>query len=273
MKDNVFLYAAFMCPVAAGVAYMALAGAPHSYLFANMAAACLVLVAFWLVPPLDRQAALLAISVFVPALLASTFLGPAVDGVHRWIGIGPLKMHAGFLVLPFLATRMPRLDRWVVAAIISLAALLIALQPDRASAFALFLLAVVWFGIARNRWALMAFLASGGGLLWTISQADNLPPVRFVENVVAEAAAADRGMAVVMVGATLLAIAVPISIWWRNRSARGVGLIFWSICLAGYFLASLAGPYPVPLLGYGVSPILGFGYALALLARERNQAR
>ena len=36
---------------------------------------------------------------------------------------------------------------------------------------------------------------------------------------------------------------------------------------AALVVISLAGPYPVPFLGYGAAPLLGFGLAFAALAR------
>jgi hypothetical protein len=269
-KDRIFLLSAFLSPVIAGIVFMASAGAPASFVLANAVAACGVAIAFWRLPPIGLRS-LLAVTVILPVLLACTFAGPAVDNVHRWIALGPLKLHAAMLLMPLLAVQTFRHDKRIIAVSVTLAALVIALQPDRASAAALFFTAFCWLCLSRSGWSLVAVVSSGASLISTMLKADTLPPVRFVENVISDAAAVHAGIAVSLIATMLLAIAVPIYTGLRNGPAKAAPLVALSACMTGYFIASLVGPYPVPLLGYGVSPILGFGLALAMIERESDK--
>ncbi len=269
-KSRILLLAAFLCPVIAGLVFMAFAGAPIAYLITNAAAAFCVVITFWRVPHINLRSSLLAVTIIIPALLAGTFAGPAVENVHRWIALGPLKLHVAMLVLPVFATQMFRQNKRIIAAVAALVALIVALQPDRASASALFLASFFWFCFVRGWWPLATLFISGAALVSTMFTADTLPPVRFVEDVVGEAALFHSGIAAVLVVTILVAIAAPLYAVWRNHFGRVPPVTAWPACLTGYFLASLAGPYPVPLLGYGVSSILGFGLSLALLDQERD---
>ena len=69
----------------------------------------------WLGSPGSRHAALIVI--------ALSFIGPAQEGVHRWLGLGPIQLNAAALVLPpaiaafsreraWLAIALLRHDRW-----------------------------------------------------------------------------------------------------------------------------------------------------------------
>ena len=270
-KDRIFLLSAFLSPVITGIVFMAFAGAPVSFVLANTVAAFALAIGFWRVPQMSLRSSLLAVTVILPALLACTFVGPTVDNVHRWIALGPLKLHVAMLLLPFLATQMFRHDKQLISVTVILSAIIIALQPDRASAAALFLTSLCWLCFMRNGWSLVTVVGSGSSLLSTMLKADTLPPARFVENVISDAAVIHVGIAVLLTATMMLAIAASLFAGLRNGLARGAPFIAWSACLIGYFLASCAGPYPIPLLGYGVSPILGFGLALAMMRQESNK--
>lgn len=271
-KNRVFLLSAFLGPVIAGIIFMASAGAPISFVLANTAAAFGIAILFWRVPQLSLRSSLLAATVILPVLLACTFVGPAIDNVHRWISLGPLKLHIGMILLPFLAVQMFRHDKRIISCSLVMAALIIALQPDRASAAALLLTSLCWLCFSRNGWSLVAVFASGASLIGTMLQADTLKPVRFVENVISDAAIIHKGIAVLLIATMLLAIAAPVYAGLRSRITKAAPFVAWSACLTGYFIASLAGPYPLPLLGYGVSPILGFGLALAMMGQESDKS-
>jgi cell division protein FtsW (lipid II flippase) len=271
-KSRILLLAAFLCPLLAGLVFMALAGAPTAYLITNAAAAFFVATTYWRAPQIKLQSSLLVVTIIVPVFLVGTFAGPAVEDVHRWIALGPIKLHAAMLVLPLFATQMYRQDKRIIAVAVTVLAIVVALQPDCASASALFLASFCWYCFVQGRWQLATLFISGAALVSTMLTADTLPPVRFVEDVIGEAALFHSGIAALLVATILVAIAGPPYVVWRSRIGQKAPFTAWSACLAGYFLASLVGPYPVPLLGYGVSSILGFGLALALLDQERGAA-
>jgi cell division protein FtsW (lipid II flippase) len=271
-KDRIFLLAAFLCPVIAGTVFMAYAGAPYAYPVTNGAAAGFVAITFWRAPQIDPRTSLLVVAVIVPGLLVCTFAGPAIEGVHRWVALGPLKLHSAMLVLPFFATQMFRHDKRLTAAVGTLVAVIVALQPDRASAFALFLTSLCWLYFMQDRWSFATLLVSGAALVSTMLNTDTVLPVSFVEHVMSEAALVHSAIAALLTISMLIAIAGPVFAGWRGQSGISAPFAAWSACLAGYFLASLAGPYPVPLLGYGVSSILGFGLALAVVGQKSDKS-
>jgi cell division protein FtsW (lipid II flippase) len=271
-KGRTLILAAFLCPLIAGLVFMAFAGTPASFLLTNAAAALCVAIAFWRAPQINLLSSLLTVTIVIPVLFVGTFAGPAAENVHRWIALGPLKLHVAMLVLPLFATQMYRHDQRIIAAASALLALVVALQPDRASALALFLTALCWFYFVPSRWSLTTLFVSVGALVRTLLTADTLPPVRFVEDVIGDAALAHPGIAVVLFVTMLAAIAGPLCVGWRGRFGPVAPRFSWSACLIGYFLASLAGPFPVPLLGYGVSSIFGFGLSLALLDHQKDAA-
>ena len=250
---------------------MAYAGAAKTYLFTNAGAACVVAIVFYGKLHVKRRSTLLAASFIAPVLLVLTFAGPAIDGVHRWIALGPVKLHVAMLVLPFLATSLFSHNKRGSAAVFTVVALAIALQPDRASALALLFMSLCWLLLTRERWPLVTFAVSSAALLGTILTADTLPSVPFVENVIGDAAAIHVSVAVLLLIGMLVPISALLYAGSRCEPDRRTALFAWSACLTGYFLASLVGPYPVPLLGYGVSPILGFGLALAIVAGASDE--
>lgn len=247
---------------------MAVMGAPSIWPLTNALVAAFIVVAWfvprpWSVPPLAMAIAALIV-------LAATFVGPNLDNVHRWIAIGPLRLHAGMLALPLLGILLPQLKERFAAAAVILAALIFALQPDRASAAALFCMVLIWLMLARHRWALLALLAATASLIRTTAIADTLSPVPFVENVLHDASAWNAVVAIAMAVALVIACLTPIWIARKQPLANLTPRAIWSAGLVGYSVASLFGAYPTPLLGYGVSPILGFGLALALLAAPKQ---
>lgn len=259
--------AAFLLPVIAGILFMALMGAPFAWLVTNVGAAICVVIAWFVFK--DRSMPPLALAIAALALLGASFVGPAVDGVHRWIALGPLRLHAGMLALPLLGILLLQLNKQIAAAIAAVAALIFALQPDRASALALLCIVLIWTMLARNLWALFALATAVCSFSATMANADALSPVPFVENVLRDAVMWHPLVAVGMSGALVAAGITPILL---GRHTHLMPSAIWSAGLVGYSAASLLGAYPTPLLGYGVSPILGFGLALTLLATENRKA-
>lgn len=248
---------ALAAPVIAGLGWMAWSGAPSTWLAINAGALFLAMtLALWL--PLPRgengQLALVAGAV---VLLGLTLLGGAeVNGVRRWLALGPLRLHTGYLVLPLVVTLADRLPAKRAAIILFAAVLASALQPDRATSMAL-LAAIAVMIVRRPQMPLAATMAAAlTGAVVTLDQSDPLQPVRFVEAVQADALAAQPVFGVLLV---LLTFA-PLLLLYRGRPAQPLVAF---MLIAG--LMAFAGPYPSILIGYGAAPILGFGLALAAL--------
>jgi cell division protein FtsW (lipid II flippase) len=214
-------------------------------------------------------------------LLASTLLHPGIDGVHRWVSLGPLQLHAAFLALPALliglcATpgRQSSRAAWLFFCVAGLAAVILALQPDASQASA-FAVAVAVILLQRkpahvSEWVAGGFVAGCAVLAW--SRHDPLEAVTHVEGIVSLAA----GLGAAWLIAALLALAllpVPfIAEAWRRREPQPAGF-----ALAAYFgvvcIAPFIGPYPVPVLGYGLSPIMGYFAALGWIMTSAGAPR
>lgn len=253
--------AALVLPVAAGLAWLAVSGAPMAWLAVNGGALLLALLLAVLLPiPQDeRRAALLAASL-VAALFATAIAGTSIDGVRRWVSLGPVSLHVGYLLLPMLAALTPRLPSAPAVALLVLALLATLLQPDRATTIALVAVLAALTHVRRDRASFVGLIVAIAGGSAAFVAPDPLAPVRWVEAVQRDAwqAAPIAGLALT------LATLSPLLLLKQAPTLTAF--------LLGAGLMAFAGPYPSILIGYGAAPILGFGLALAAL-RCQNQSR
>lgn len=240
--------------VGSGLVHMAANGAPPSYLAVNAGALglALALMRFVHVP---RNSGLLVAAAAV-LLLLPMLLGPEVGGASRWVGIGPLLLHSGMLALPALMAIAPRLAPPYRIASVALAATAIAFQPDLASAIALLAGASAVLASSRTATDAGQVVLAGAALCATLIQPDILQPVRFVENVLSDAWQTSAVAALVLAAVLIAAIIVPPL---ANRQ-----LLPSYATMGGFAVASLFGPYPTPLIGYGAAAIIGLGLAVAV---------
>ena len=207
--------------------------------------------------------------------LALTFAGAGLSGVHRWIGLGPVRINAAELLLApaivaFAATSSPTRIAFALAGVA-----LLAVQPDasQAVAFAGALTAVLWTTPADPRRSLAVSLALAAGALVAALRPDPLAPVPEVEGVLRLATALSPGVAGLAVLALAGTVAVPLAVAPAPSTPLRRGAVGLAAYLGLAALAPLAGAFPVPLVGMGVGPILGawlgFG-VLAGLARDRK---
>lgn len=97
--------------------------------------------------------------------LAATLAMAGSMGVHRWIPVGPLTVHAGAVCLPLLIVALGVLDafggklRWGPMHLAMAVAMLLLLQPDAAQATA-FAAAVFTFLIVNKQRAPAAWVAA-----------------------------------------------------------------------------------------------------------------
>ena len=254
--------------VLAGCFYMAVAGAPHLYLIINGAAlACAMALAVFLKRP-DRSFGAASFTGTASALFVVTlFSGVEIDGVHRWIAVGPVRLHVGLLLLPATVSLLPALRKeWALLTVVSFA-LIVALQPDRASAFALFA-GVLALAIAkRERWSMGMLAIAATAFLWSLWQPDPLQPVVFVEHMIRDAWKFHPVSAALLAGSLVLALVAPL-VGTDVRSQ--MPLIVSLATVSGSIILSFFGPYPTPLIGYGASAIIGYGLALGLSAVRKQ---
>lgn len=194
-------------------------------------------------------------------LLGATLLHPGTDGVHRWLSLGPVRIHGGALVLPPLLVALVDAS-WFASAIAALTALvLLFLQPDAAQAASFFAGWIVVAAARRAQHASAVMITSLMIAAACLLRPDPLDPVPYVEGIVGMAAAQGP----VLGGASVVSLAVvPLALAAFLEPPIGIPL---AVYTAGTMVAAWLGNNPVPFLGYGASPILGYYGAVALCGR------
>jgi hypothetical protein len=128
-------------------------------------------------------------------------------------------------------------------------------------------------GLSRSRAAPLALqattlAASAAALVWSLLHARELPPVPFVENVLADALAGGA-VSASLCAAALAAFFLPAVALRGNRAAS---LAFAGAWLGAFVMAAL-GPYPTPVVGFGGSAVLGYVLSLGVAAaRPRSNS-
>ncbi|HET7230031.1 MAG TPA: hypothetical protein VFJ16_08525 [Longimicrobium sp.] len=221
------------------------------------------------------EAGLLAAAVVALGFLAATFLDAGVQDVHRWVKLGPVRLHAGALVLPLVLATLAGLERAGrrhLATLLSIAtALLLALQPDAAQATAFAAGAVVLL-LPRNRvesyaWIRLVPLVVLAALSWL--RRDPLAPVPHVEGIVGLAMAMGAGWGAAAVASLLL---LPVPFFAARKASDGRPGLAIGTYVVVTILAVALGHFPVPVLGQGASPIIGYLAAIGLLRGFQGSA-
>lgn len=209
------------------------------------------------------------IALWLPSIAAlailATLIGPGVDGVHRWLAIGRMRLDASTALTPWLLLGLvvgARRSRVLGAAAVLVAAVTQLVQPDAGQATAL-AVGVLPLALDRRRTPssigvpLVLATTLLAGATWFVP--DRLAPVDHVERIlVLGGSHGALGIAaMVAAGAALLApFAVPIRERSRDPVARA---------LVGYivatFVVTFVGHFPVPVFGAGAGPVFGW-YAL-----------
>lgn len=267
-----------------GVGIMRMYGSPMSMPVMNLVAALLGLVLIaWLssamVAGIQKRPEIVALGGL--AIFAATQLDPGLDGVHRWVTLGPVRLHVGALFAPIVLLAVVAL--WVRQKT-SLAVLTLALglvffvaQPDAgqttAWAAAVVALAALPGKRLAMRFVLVVLAALGTIAAWM--RPDPLAGVPMVEGIVGEAW---RMHSALGAGAMVALALLPLSALFAARRARTNYLaVRYGLVLATYFVGSLVvvaiGEFPTPVLGFGASPMLGAVLGLGLLGRVEQGLR
>jgi cell division protein FtsW (lipid II flippase) len=225
-------------------------------------------------PAMSKTAASISAGLALTAL-AATFAMAGSMGVHRWIQVGPLNLHAGAIFLPLFIGALGSLDafgaklRWAPLLLAISGATLLLLQPDAAQATAFAGAAITLVVAKKHRsiatWAAVLVIAALAA--WTWMRVDPLSPVPYVEGIIGLARQSGPAWLIASIAA-LAVLPLPFfvsSLGRQSAVARALG-VYLSICI----LAPLFGAFPVPLLGFGLSPIVGYFVALAFLRCSDN---
>jgi hypothetical protein len=212
--------------------------------------------------------------------IALTLLASGLEGVHRWLAIGPVRLNMSATLVPWLALGVVASSpgtRRLSLVLLGATQLIHLAQPDAAQATALAAgaLPVLAGGtVVTRRIGIPAAAALWGVAAATWSRPDPLPALAHVEGILALTASsgAPWALGAVIAGGALLA---PFVLGIRTRSSVasqvGAGL---ALYLCASVAATFFGAFPVPVFGAGAGPVLGW-YAMAcgLGAARRHGAR
>jgi len=236
----------------------------------NIAATALGLLLWFVLrrlPPPARPATRAFLTASSLAAILLPFASAGMDGVHRWISVAGLRLHAAAIAAPLiiLCVAAAASHRMSTALAIGAAAgIILALQPDAAQATSLVAACAVVLVRARTKQPRRILLSVA--LLLVVSAAsfvrrDPLPPVPHVEGIFAVVASQGPGPAVLATIALLLLPAPFFIAWYRHRRSIALAL---GAYVTMTLLAPAWGTFPVPIMGYGASPILGYFIALVV---------
>ncbi|MCA0977341.1 hypothetical protein LCM19_03080 [Qipengyuania flava] len=255
-------------PILAGLLIFWWHDAPAHYAWINIAAFLIGLLAIHFGRPAGSLASARLLCGLAIALLALPLVtGPQLDGVSRWLPIGPLTLNSGLLAIPLLALAALR-DGKLGWAFLAAALLMASLQPDAAAVLALAAAAGAWMLVHETRWGLAVTGAAIGVGSFLLEQ-PSPSPVPFVEYLV-PMLWHEMGVPTQAIGLVVLLLA-PLFYLLRSEAAltsdrRAIALVY------GAFLgSSFLAPYPVPLAGYGASAIIGLMAALGCMRDSSAQ--
>lgn len=262
--------------LAAGLAFLWVVGALPGMITRNAAAYALgILLGFgahWIA--YVRHGAVILFTAASSVLAAVLLLGVELDGVKRWLALGPLTIQPALILGPLLlalaASREGR--HWRVAILGPI--LLVALQPDAATLLALVAGTAAMIANAASRarsgWSGRRIgIAAGAVVLAVIgllvAGIQTPPPVAFVEGTVGIAGLSGPAATMLHFAAIVLMIAALLS--QRDQAGIALAAYFATAAVAAIFWA-----FPMPVVGAGPSHAVGFGCAIGWLASNRRRA-
>jgi cell division protein FtsW (lipid II flippase) len=215
----------------------------------------------------------LLIIILVLAMYVLTFIDPGVDGVHRWISIGPINLYISSIFAPLLIIKLWSLKKrntaiWVEMLTVLVATLLF-LQPD-ASQLTAFSIPLVLMLLNKPSKKILSYFVSGILIFLIITswvRLDSLPAVVYVEEILR--LVMDMGLIWSVFGVVSLII-LPMPFLFLSKQSERMP----SVCIGLYFaiilITTFFGNFPVPLMGYGISPIIGYLIAMTWLVKTKT---
>ncbi len=212
----------------------------------------------------DKPNLLIAISMMIMGL---SFINGGVDGVHRWVSVGPMQLYVAAIVIPIIIINLGILlnenKLWMASVIIICVSMILTLQPDASmmSAFGVSSIVLLWDKLNNYKRFIFLILISGLVLItWVFL--DELEPVLYVEGILKmliEMGALGVTLSVI----SLLVMLLPFFILAPEKNIR-VPICF-GVYLIIILVSNFFGNFPVPLIGYGISPIIGYFISIVWL--------
>lgn len=255
---------------ALGLGYMAVGGAPVTYLLMNAAAFAIGLA---IVAILSRQSLRVsagALCLGLAAVLLISFLfGTAVNGATRWVRLGNITVQPSLVFLPVLTLMFAKARNWVGAIGVSLTALVLALQPDRAMSGALAAGLLPLAFMRPDSRTLTALAAAVAGFVTAMVRPDTQGAMPFVDRILMTSFDVHPIAGIAVISGSLILLLPAVISLRGNQSDSTTPAVFGAVWIALVAAAAL-GNYPTPLVGYGGSAILG--YVLCSLALRSDTA-
>jgi hypothetical protein len=259
-------------PVVTGAIVMWLGGASSALWSAHIAAGVVGVLAYAAVtrmwqPPFTAMAATAVVGTLT---VLATLLGPGLEGVDRWLVLGPVRLHASAFVMPALlvfAAGYRRSSPTLVPSLLVAVQGVHLLQPDAGQATAVAAASVVLLiGDSSRNSARLCALLSVATAAATWARADPLSSAPFVEDILGRAFDISPWTGGLALASLAPMIAAPLAARGKSISAAATSAAAaLTVYFATSFLVTAFGQFPVPLLGFGASPVIGAFVGVALL--------
>lgn len=264
--------------VLAGAAFLWDVGALPGMASRNIASFLLGLLVGWVAHhgAHRRHGAEILFGMATVMLTAVLFVGIELEGVKRWLPLGPVHVQPALILAPLLLAIAASREGRHWRALVLLPVALIAAQPDGATSVALAAGIAALMAVTSNRssrgWSQRRIATAAGAIILAvlgliIAGFTTPPPVAFVEGTV-EIAMLSGAPAMSL---HTLTIALMLAALLSRHDPAGASL-------AAYFgvsgLTAVFMAFPMPLAGAGPSHVIGFGIAVGWLAvRDRVASR
>ncbi len=262
--------------VALGGAFLWLVGSLPGMVSRNVAAYAVGLLLGWAAHKAAhrRHGAEVLFALGCLVLLLVLFQSVELDGVRRWLPLGPFHVQPALILCPLLLAIVGSKEgrHWRIAILLPI--ILVALQPDAATLLAMTAGVTAMMASAsdqsRRGWSKRRMAIAGGavalaviGLL--VAGIQTPPPVAFVEGTVRIALISGPTAILLHLAAVGVAVAA--------LASRGGPV---DLALAAYFtvaaVAAVFWAFPMPIAGAGASHMIGFGLAIGWLAEGIRRA-
>jgi len=188
-------------------------------------------------------------------------MNPGMNGVHRWVSIGIIKLNVSMIVLPIMIIALWKVlhikEIWFTIVTTMAISVLLFIQPDASQLTGFAIPMMIMLCSKTNKRGLCSFIVGILSILIILSWVfiDSLPAVAYVERIVS--LLSNMGLIWFTLGIiSLVILPVPFILFPPKN------LKLPSICVGLYFIiiliSTLLGNFPVPLMGYGISPIIGY---------------
>ncbi|WML38474.1 hypothetical protein RCG19_14745 [Neobacillus sp. OS1-2] len=207
-----------------------------------------------------------SLTIIILLLLVLPFLFDGLDGVHRWVSLGPIRFNVAVIFLPLLIIQLWRLSLkrpiFYTVGLTYIALITLLLHPDasQVTAFACATVVMIWKNITTPMLKILHLALTAIIVILSWLFLDDLAPVPFVEQIIF--LVADMGTIWLILGViSLILLLLPFFLGGKkNVLSLSLGAYYLMMIIATFF-----GNFPMPIMGYGVSPIIGYSIAITLL--------